>query len=233
MLKHSFTVHDDVIYYQEDSYIFSTSTESDVANQWLCYGNGSVCIEFKRDELEEFINEFASEHRPDDEVFYYEEFASEQQLDGEAFYYEDNFLSFPVFYNEEIIGKIKKFLQEKYGDDRFRSMGENSFPNFFDEFTQANYDYHLLYGFAKQKGFSSEKEYRFLVLSNRKPCFRTRNGQLTPFIKVKDNNGKLPIKSIIIGPKNHDKYTKNAFEKLVKSYGYGYVEIKQSSLFLR
>jgi hypothetical protein len=217
MLKDSFTMDDGMINYPKDSYIFYTSTESDAANQWMCYGNGSVCIEFKRNKLEEFLAEFASKHREDDD----------------GFHYEDDFLSFPVLYDKEIIKKIINFLQEKYGDSCFNSMDKNSIDAFWEKYADANYDYHILYGFSKQKMFSAEKEYRFMILSNRKLCFRVKNGHLIPFIKIKLYKRKLPMMSIIIGPKNHDEYTKKSVEKLLKNYGYGYVAIKESSLFLR
>jgi hypothetical protein len=220
MLKSSFTMNDGVNYYPKDSYVFSASTESDAANQWLCYGNGSVCIELKRNELEKFIDEFTSEHR----------------RNNYGFYYEDDFLSFPVFYDEKIITEIKEFFVKKYGDDTFTNMDKNNTGGFLEKYVQAYYDYHLLYGFTKQKVFSAEKEYRFLILSNRKPCFRVKNGRLIPFIKVKEdkhNKRKLPINSIMIGPKNHDKYTQNILKKLLINNGYGDVAINESGLFLR
>jgi hypothetical protein len=216
MLKSVISMSYGVTYSPKDSYIFSASTERDVANQWLCYGNGSVCIEFRRNKLEEFIAEFAPEHQWNNFGAYY-----------------DDFLAFPVFYDEEIIKKIKDFLQEKYADGSFKNIDENSDVDILEKYVEANYDYHLLYGFTKPRAFSAEKEYRFLVLSNQKPCFRTRNDQLIPFVKVKHNEKRLPITSITIGPKNHDEHTKNALEKLLKSHGYDHVEIRQSSLFLR
>jgi hypothetical protein len=101
------------------------------------------------------------------------------------------------------------------------------------EIIYAHYNYHTICGFIKQKEFAAQEEYRFLVLSNQKPCFRSKNGRLIPFLAVKLCNEKLPIRSIIMGPKNHDEYTKTAVRELLKNHCYSDVGIEPSNLFLR
>jgi hypothetical protein len=196
------------------SYIFSTSIKKDVANQWLCYGNGAVCIEFRKNELNEFVTKFAAK-RPGGLL---------------GFAYKDDFLSSPVFYEEETVEKFKVFLKDKYGNDYAKRLDKNI--DSLQEEIYANYHYHAICGFIKQKGFAAEEEYRFLVLSNQAPCFRTKNSRLIPFIKVKLCKEKLPIKTIILGPKNHDELIKNTVEELLKKHHYSF-SIEQSSLSLR
>jgi hypothetical protein len=200
---------------KKDSYMFSTSIKRDVVNQWLCYGNGSVCIEFKRNELDEYINEFATE----------------RQGNKLGFAYRDDFLSYPISYDEEIVEKFKLFLKEKYGNDSSKSGDKNI--DTLQETIYAHYDLRAICGFIKQKEFAAEEEYRFLLLSNQKPCFRTRNGRLIPFIKVRGKDSRLPIKSIIIGPKGHNEYTQNAVRRLLIKHCYSEVGIEQTRISLR
>jgi hypothetical protein len=212
---------DDKLYQNtRNSYIFSTSTEKDLANQWLCYGNGSVCIEFNKNELEKLIAEFTAERT-----------GNQLGID-----YRDDFLSSHISYvgaGDEKVENIKIFLKEKYCNDSSKSGDKNTGSQ--QEIIYAHYDWQAICGFIKQKAFAAEKEFRFLLLSNQKPSFRIRNGRLIPFLKVKskDKNSILPITSIVIGPKNHDEYLRNTFRKLLENNGYGNFGIEQSSLSLR
>jgi hypothetical protein len=141
-------------------------------------------------------------------------------------------LEYPISYREETVEKIKIFLKERYGNDHAKFFDKNADPQ--QEKIYAYHDYHVICGFIKQKAFAAEEEYRFLVLSNQKSCFRTKNGRLIPYIKVKNkDNSRLPIRTIIIGPKNRDECTKSAFEGLLRNHGYSNFGIELSSLSLR
>jgi hypothetical protein len=197
-------------------YIFSTSCDYDAAHQWLNYGKESpVCIEFDRIALETFINSFT-------EVKRYE---------GNNIF-EDGSFAFPVFYDETIVDSLAEYLTGKYKNIFLLNMP--ILPEKRTELATASADFHVLYCCTKQAGFYAEKEYRFVVLSSREPCFRSRGDTLTPYIKVKPEKQKLTIKSIIIGPKDKNTSTEITLRKLLDKFGYSNnVQIKRSKLSVR
>jgi hypothetical protein len=205
---------------EKPQYILSTSLEEDVAHQWTNYGKeNAVCIEFNRQQLEDYLTEFASMVR-------YKQIGNSKEI------HEDAFLSFRVFYDEEIIEKLSVTIQ-KYQDSWLECL-ERSFDSENNKKRiEASGDFHIFYCCTKQPGFYAEHEYRFVVLSDRDKCLRPGNNILIPYIKLKLENRRLPIQSITIGPNNHDDNTKNDIRTLLDKYGYNDVNVKESKLCMR
>lgn len=92
--------------------------------------------------------------------------------------------------------------------------------------------------FFKQEEFKEEHEYRFVFKSDKKKevFFREKDGFLLPYLKISVNgdgkNGKLPIESVMVAPKNHIDLAQKGMQQYMSYNGYE-VPVTLSNIKLR
>lgn len=94
----------------------------------------------------------------------------------------------------------------------------------------------------KHSTFSEEKEWRIIVTNSKSMPyqhdlnFRARDNIILPYIemkmhnKAKENNNKLPINQLIIGPSGTNEFTARSVKYFLKNSGYSSVPIKVSKI---
>jgi len=91
----------------------------------------------------------------------------------------------------------------------------------------------------KDESYSFENEKRMVFVLNDNDVrtfekFRVKNNLVIPYIDVLfEENGKLPLKKIIINPEQKDEKYKDGIEKLLKSHKYNDVIIQESKSSIR
>lgn len=192
---------------QDPQYVFSTSSENDLIHQWAYYGkNDSYCIEFDTIELVKYIAKYSF---PGDYHFY-----------GNVIYDKD--IASQII--EKIVLTLKAAIKENLVENP--SIDEEVMYSFSKQM------YQYFYYCIKQFGNYCEKEYRLLIQTNRKPCFKVKNGLFIPYIKVGDINTRIPINRIILGPNNHESISKKSLEKFLTINNYE-IEVVESELLTR
>lgn len=202
--------------FQDNQYVFSTCTKSDLVNMWNYYTNGqgisdSFCIEFDRKKLKDI-------------------FLAYQEENG-------NFYFGQVIYNkrdqEEIISETLEKLIEKSTDE---ICSKEQRMVLFEKY---NYIVEYFYSLCKQEGHSAEKEYRFVFCSNENYEFEYKRGLFVPTRKIYleeiSKDLKLPIKSIMFGPNHYSKIGEQSLRNFLRKNGYQdkEVDITKSMLSLR
>mgnify|MGYP003283730583 CR=1 FL=1 len=86
--------------------------------------------------------------------------------------------------------------------------------------------------FFKHSAFKEEEEYRFIFKKKAEVLYREKDGFLIPYIEIPLSNRLLPVKEIVIAPKNHIDLAKKGVEYMMKEKGYE-VEIRLSDISLR
>ena len=86
--------------------------------------------------------------------------------------------------------------------------------------------------FFKHSAFKEEEEYRFIFKKKAEVLYREKDGFLIPYIEIPLSNSLLPVKEIVIAPKNHIDLAKKGVEYMMKEKGYE-VEIRLSDISLR
>lgn len=88
--------------------------------------------------------------------------------------------------------------------------------------------------FTKHESFIAENEWRLygLPINDSQIKFREGKSMVIPYLElpIKDNNGKLPISRIIIGPTPHPELSKHSIDVLLKSKGIDYVKVDYSEI---
>lgn len=192
-------------------YVFSLSTEFDLANQWLNYGKQEgCCIEFIKSDL----------------VDYFKFGGNNIIIDGKVLYL-----------NVEVRQLITEILEYIYKNDFLQRW---NLSNLFESEKYAEL-VSMLFSLIKQSYYKCEFEYRLCVLFYRHagPIYtRVDKNMLTPYIKIpdysiEDNIRKLPIKRIIIGPTNKDPMFRKTLRQFLDANNYSNVKITQSNLKIR
>jgi hypothetical protein len=111
------------------------------------------------------------------------------------------------------------------------------------------YDFHRVYlarskhlcALMKDRSFGEEKEWRIVehwspVLST-SPRVDFRHGALglTPYVSISlpDQNGRLPLREVIVGPGPHTDLRRSAVEFLLEELGYSDVDVHPSAIAYR
>jgi hypothetical protein len=189
-------------------YIFSLSTDADSMPLWSEYCScKGYCMGL---DINELIDKFQAKNIP--------------------------FIHGKVIYNKK---RQEKLVQEETDYVREFINEINMFKRWNDEegkIASAMASIEKLSHFFKKPVYRSEKEYRFVFAVRKKDGivtkFRDKNGIIIPYIEI-DKLNKLPIKEIIIGPKNDIDMAKQDIENLLKSKQYENVSIKESEATLR
>jgi hypothetical protein len=212
-IKNNFTemqIHN-LFFINSCQYIFSTSIESDVINQWIYYGadNNAYCIEFENEKLCKFLSDCL---RDDDKIY-----------------------GGTVIYDEPASKDILKEVINKYKNRYFdKKLTESVDIRKFFEGELFRYVFEYFYCFVKRNGNHCENEYRYLLKTNRIPHFSFKRGMFIPYIPAQGkNNERLPIKRIIIGPNNNGEQAKKGLRLFLDSNGYESTEITMSELKIR
>jgi Protein of unknown function (DUF2971). len=189
-------------------YIFSLSTEADSMPLWSEYCScKGYCMGL---DINELIDKFQAGSIP--------------------------FIHGKVIYDKKeqdaLIQEEIDYVQEFINDN-------NMFKRWNDEMEKiasAMASIEKLSHFFKKPVYYSEKEYRFVFAVRKKDGivtkFRDKNGIIIPYIEI-DKLNKLPIKEIIIGPKNDIDMAKHGIENLLQSKLYENVNMMESEATLR
>jgi hypothetical protein len=104
-------------------------------------------------------------------------------------------------------------------------------------------DIYYFQSIFKHSAFSSEREWRFVVLHDphshegQMVKVRLKGGQLTPYLEldmhVGPHNGKLPIERLVVGPACNAELTERALRYLVRQVRSGCVDVSLSQVPLR
>ena len=191
-------------------YFFSTSTEKDLIHQWGYYSTtDSYCIEFRRHEIRDYLLNFKEKY--------------------------DNLFYGPVIYDKE---KAEKILSDRLSDYEklvIEMINSNEFdPKNKRKRNIAKDVYQYFYSLIKQHGHYCEKEYRFVFRTNRVPSFKIKTGLFVPYIKIGgENENKIPINKIIIGPNNNEAIAIKSLKNLLDIKMYTNVNVEKSELKIR
>lgn len=218
--------NDDIFDKGIDAYILSMSMNADSLPLWSNYSNNDgYCIGLDRI----FISVL-------------------NRLTDSAF---QNIHGFVVYDPNE----QEKILSEEISNafDIWKEHGDGKHGNdlnyLWNHIIRTFYIYSL---FFKDPSFSSEEEYRVVVLMNKKRQygghfinskevssehihFRSKNGAIVPFIKIpiaKDDEN-IPVKSVSIGPRNNLDISAAGLRYYLDHNGYENCEIKKSIIPLR
>lgn len=192
---------------QDPQYVFSTSSENDLIHQWAYYGkNDSYCIEFETIELIKYIAKYS--------------------FQGDYHFYGN------VIYDKDIVDQIIDKIVLKFEDAIKNNLAESPSIDEKVMYSFSKQMYQYFYYCIKQYGNYCEKEYRLLIQTDRKPCFKVNNGLFIPYIKIGDKSTRIPISRIILGPNNHETISKKSLEKFLKINHYN-IEVLESELLTR
>ena len=201
-----------------NQYVFSTSLDPDSINMWCYYSQSSegFCLELDAKELEKMFGCFC---------------------EGKFDYF-----SGKVIYDDETkkVG-IEKSIQEIVESANNK---EQILVNENEPYSCLKY----FYSMSKQKGNTGEAEYRYTIntkdqnsvkgkeysleQNNCEFSYEFKRGLFVPTLKIKFEK-KLPIKRIIVGPKNKNVTAINSLKNFLKNNGYENVQVEPSELSVR
>lgn len=120
-------------------------------------------------------------------------------------------------YDERKKIELVKSLVDKIGDDK---------KTFYTELVDIS-------SYIKHESFQDEQEYR--IIYHKEPDekkYRVGNSMIIPYIEriLLDDDDKLPISKIIVGPTPHPELSKYSVESLLKSKGYDNIEVEKSNI---
>jgi hypothetical protein len=183
--------------------------QNGLLSQWRGYGEaGGFAIEFDEQKLDELSKKEQSEfahagYKADDVI--YEEYG--------RLFKEDDF--------KGLAGEMIRRIFEPH--DVSAITGTKDVDAFMPTFMSVA-------PFMKHGGFSEEREYRVLfscIQPDKIPAgetrapkqtkFRSKHGQLIPYIELFEHGGGLPIKSIIVGPHQSQELQYEAVRLMVKA----------------
>lgn len=177
-------------------YNISFCAEPDLLSQWRGYGSTQgVCLEFDSNELQDTL-----------------------KLKRTGTYCK------PVVYTREDVGAeaslvLKEWLSQPGVQDTILANPEKG-RTFLLKLAFAQVP------FFKNEGFSEEKEFRVAITEPKKEevKFRVSGAGLIPYLEVR-SDGKLPLKSVRIGPCKDREQLASGIRYLLVCRGYGDVEI--------
>lgn len=157
-------------------YVFSTTLEENSFFHYSQYGN--YRIEFDREELFAFISDCITTLDTADRL-------------ANPFYSDE------VIYDESLVNKIVKYVSKEYFENLKQDL-ETPFSDFKDFRKWRDIFLHFS-AIIKQQGFSTEKEYRFVLTtsSTNKKKMRYSYNDIVPYIEFSSPSlKKLPMKTI-------------------------------------
>lgn len=86
--------------------------------------------------------------------------------------------------------------------------------------------------FFKHSAFSEEQEYRFIFKKNDCVYYREKDGFMIPYIHIRLSDELLPLKEIVVAPKNHIDLARKGMEYMMREKGYD-AKVSLSSINLR
>lgn len=232
-------------------YVFSTSTEKDSIHPWTYYGSSDAyCIEFETEKLIDFFKNWDIEKQ--------DRMLSEKkavEFDKESFHFGK-----VIYDSENAKETLHKGMEEMEQSILDMVDSPANMPPTSD-YRDAGISYKTIYSLIKQEGHSCEKEFRFVIQTKDiVPEFRVRNGLFIPYIKFArmdstskknmslsccdsgfccrwmDSNTKknipLPIKSVSIGPTNHDSLAEKGLKLFFEKIGVN-IPVERSKLNMR
>ncbi|TPV33642.1 DUF2971 domain-containing protein [Pantoea anthophila] len=201
------TLYGHQLFRGKHNYNISFCQNSDLLSQWRGYAaSQGVCLEFDSEELENSLD-FRGSNILSQRVFYS---SPDSTLEAKT----------------EILNFLQqeKIIEESIGKPLFEYAGANEIIN-------------RLIPFFKHESFREESEYRIIIQPdvNSAPVkFRVNQHGLIPYLEVKastDNatNGRLPLKSVKIGPCKNRAFMKQGIEFLLHYNGYIKTKISYTS----
>lgn len=98
----------------------------------------------------------------------------------------------------------------------------------------------VLRALLKQPAYSSEREYRLLLpappwQTTDRVRFRATAAAIIPYwpVRIGDNEGRLPIVEVIVGPCLENEQTRKSIEFLFQHHGYQEIAINRSRVEMR
>ena len=86
--------------------------------------------------------------------------------------------------------------------------------------------------FFKNSAFREEQEYRFIFKKKGTGLYREKDGFLIPYAQIQLTDKLLPIKEIVVAPKNHIDLAKKGMEYMIAEKGYD-AQVSLSNINLR
>ncbi|MCI6888220.1 MAG: hypothetical protein MR868_13415 [Lachnospiraceae bacterium] len=86
--------------------------------------------------------------------------------------------------------------------------------------------------FFKHSAFREEQEYRFIFNKKSPVQYREKDGFMIPYIQIKLTGKLLPIKEIMVAPKNHIDLARKGMEYMMAEKGYE-AQVSLSNINLR
>ncbi len=86
--------------------------------------------------------------------------------------------------------------------------------------------------FFKHNAFREEQEYRFIFKKKSPVWYREKDGFMIPYIKIKLTGKLLPIREIVVAPKNHIDLARKGMEYMMAEKGYE-AQVSLSNINLR
>lgn len=86
--------------------------------------------------------------------------------------------------------------------------------------------------FFKHSAFREEQEYRFIFKKKSPVQYREKDGFMIPYIQIKLTGKLLPIKEIVVAPKNHIDLARKGMEYMMAENGYE-AQVSLSNINLR
>jgi hypothetical protein len=201
----------------EDIYIFSLSTEINDLNQWrgYCPKEGGFCIEFKTEKIPDIIKrENLSFIRCEYNL------KKKQEIVKSLF---DKYE--PFFGSSSVIkSKFSKFKTEVENN----KLSDKDILEVLHHYEIINISSYL-----KDESFIKESEYRIVQkIKPNETKYRQGSSMIIPYIEgnLLDDDNKLPISKIWVGPTPNPELSKVSVDSLLKSNGYKDVKVKISKI---
>jgi hypothetical protein len=192
---------------KDNYFIFSLSEIPDDLGQWrgYCPQTGGICIEFDYDKLQSILAEGCLSK----EICYLSKCKYDPNEKMELLL--------------EPIDSMLHKLESRNNDDILERF----------EF----YLFLCVKGFSsilKHEAFKDEKEHRIVYECRGEEIIKYREGNsmIVPYIEISpvDDNDKLPISKIIVGPTPHSELSRKSVESLLKSKKYEGVDVEISKI---
>jgi len=206
--------------YLDRSYIISLTKNRDSLPMWKYYGKSGIILEFDTSIL--------------NKIYLNKDYKFKKTIDNKP-----QKISCPNLFNDVIYDSsfIRFFLKDSINNIINNiNLNQNNYNEVIENFL-LSFKFCFLY---KDKNFSYENEKRMVfVLNNSNDIqnfekFRVKNNLVIPYIDVSfEENGKLPLKKIIINPEQKDEMYKDGIEKLLRSHNYNDVIIEESKSSIR
>ena len=187
-------------------YVFSLSQKKNDLNQWreYCPKEGGFCVEFDYKKLSHIINP-----------------------DGGN---QENHINIKKceYHKKEQIKSISSLFDNL--DTSFTSTNSVDLPHIFIKFVL---DILKLSSYCKDTSFKDEIEYRIISRGeHNNKIYREGKSTIIPYIEFSplDDDNKLPISKIWIGPTPHPELSKMSVESLLKSEKYKGVKVIKSKI---